>query len=129
MADVDALVEAALELGGRLDVMVHNAVVAGPHSKGLLETTEDDWNAMLDVGLSGVFRCCQRAVRKMLRQEPIGEARGRLILISSQHGMVGAPGHVAYCAIKGGIVNLTRQLAVDLARRGILSTRSRRARS
>ena len=100
--------------------MVPNAVLAGPHSKGLLETSEDDWDAMLDVGLTGVFRCCQRAVRTMLGQEPIGEARGRLILISSQHGMVGTPGHVAYCAIKGGIVNLTRQLAVDFARRGIL---------
>jgi len=120
MADVDALVAAALELGGRLDVMVPNAVLAGPHSKGLLETSEDDWNAMLDVGLTGVFRCCQSAARTMLEQEPIGEARGRLILISSQHGMVGTPGHVAYCAIKGGIVNLARQLAVDFARRGIL---------
>jgi NAD(P)-dependent dehydrogenase (short-subunit alcohol dehydrogenase family) len=119
-ADVDGLVEAALELGGRLDVMVPNAVLAGPYSKGLLETTEADWNAMLAVGLTGVFLCCQRAVRVMLEQEPIGEACGRLILISSQHGMVGTPGHVAYCAIKGGIVNLTRQLAVDFARQGIL---------
>jgi NAD(P)-dependent dehydrogenase (short-subunit alcohol dehydrogenase family) len=119
-ADVDRLVEAALELGGRLDVMVPNAVLAGRHSKGLLETTEADWDAMLAVGLTGVFLCCQRSVRVMLEQEPRGEARGRLILISSQHGMVGTPGHVAYCAIKGAIVNLTRQLAVDFGRQGVL---------
>jgi NAD(P)-dependent dehydrogenase (short-subunit alcohol dehydrogenase family) len=119
-ADVGRLVDAALELGGRLDVLVPNAVLAGRHSKGLLETTEADWDAMMAVGLKGVFLCCQAAVRQMLRQEPIGEARGRLILISSQHGMVGTPGHVAYCALKGGVVNLTRQLAVDFAREGIL---------
>ena len=61
----------------------------------------------------------------MLGQEPIGEARGRIITISSQHGMVGPPGHVAYGAAKGGVVNLTRQLAVDFARQGILVQRRR----
>jgi glucose 1-dehydrogenase len=56
----------------------------------------------------------------MVEQEPLGEVRGRVVDISSQHGMVGSPGHVAYSASKGGVVNLTRQLAVDYARRGIL---------
>jgi NAD(P)-dependent dehydrogenase (short-subunit alcohol dehydrogenase family) len=56
----------------------------------------------------------------MLGQEPRGEVRGRIINLSSQHGMVGTPGHVAYCAAKGGVVNLTRQLAVDFGRRGIM---------
>src|SRR2546423_15139891 len=56
----------------------------------------------------------------MLTQEPVAEARGRIINLSSQHGMVGTPGHVAYCAAKGGVVNLTRQLAVDFGRRGIM---------
>jgi glucose 1-dehydrogenase len=56
----------------------------------------------------------------MVGQEPRGEARGRVINLSSQHGMVGTPGHVAYCALKGAVVNMTRQLAVDFARRGII---------
>jgi NAD(P)-dependent dehydrogenase (short-subunit alcohol dehydrogenase family) len=119
-SDVDALVGAAVAHGGRLDVMVNNAIVAGRHSKGLLETGEDDWDAIMAVGLRGVFLCCKRAVAQMLAQAPRGEVRGRIINMSSQHGMVGTPGHVAYCAAKGGVVNLTRQLAVDFGRRGIM---------
>ena len=53
------------------------------------------------VGLRGVFLACKRAVQQMLTQEPVGEARGRIIAISSQHGMVGPPGHVAYCGRQG----------------------------
>jgi NAD(P)-dependent dehydrogenase (short-subunit alcohol dehydrogenase family) len=118
--DIDRLVTTAAARTGRLDVMVNNAIVAGPHSKGLLETEEDDWDAIMAVGLRGVFLCCKRAVQQMLTQEPVAEARGRIINISSQHGMIGAPGHVAYCTAKGGVVNLTRQVAVDFARRGII---------
>jgi NAD(P)-dependent dehydrogenase (short-subunit alcohol dehydrogenase family) len=118
--DIDRLVTTAVAHSGRLDVMVNNAIVAGPHSKGLLETEEDDWDAIMAVGLRGVFLCCKRAVQQMLIQEPVAEARGRIINLSSQHGMIGAPGHVAYCTAKGGVVNLTRQLAVDFARRGII---------
>jgi NAD(P)-dependent dehydrogenase (short-subunit alcohol dehydrogenase family) len=95
-------------------------MVAGRHSKGLLETTEEDWDIILDVGLRGLFLCCQRAVRQMLTQEPRGEVRGRVLNISSQHGMVGAPGNVAYSAMKGGVVNITRQIAVDFAKQGIV---------
>ena len=119
-ADIDRMVSAAVDRRGRLDVMVNNAVVAGRHSKGLLETEEEDWDAIMDVGLRGVFLCCKRAVRQMLGQEPVGEVRGRIINMSSQHGMVGTPGHVAYCAAKGGVVNLTRQVAVDFGPRGIM---------
>ena len=119
-ADIDRLVSRAVETTGRLDVMVNNAIVAGAHSKGLLETEEEDWDAIMAVGLRGVFLCCKRAVQQMLTQDEVAEARGRIINISSQHGMIGTPGHVAYCTAKGGIVNLTRQLAVDFARRGII---------
>jgi NAD(P)-dependent dehydrogenase (short-subunit alcohol dehydrogenase family) len=118
--DIDVLVRTAVERGGRLDVMVNNAVLAGPHSKGLLETSADDWDAIMDVGLRGVFLCCKRAVQQMLTQEPVAGARGRIINLSSQHGMIGAPGHVAYCTAKGGVVNLTRQVAVDFGPRGVV---------
>jgi NAD(P)-dependent dehydrogenase (short-subunit alcohol dehydrogenase family) len=119
-SDIDSLVNVAVDHANRLDVMVNNAIVAGPHSKGLLETEEEDWDAIMAVGLRGVFLCCKRAVQQMLAQEPISDVRGRIINLSSQHGMVGTPGHVAYCAAKGGVVNLTRQLAVDFGLRGII---------
>ena len=118
--EIDRLVSQTVERFGRLDVMVNNAAIAGPASKPLLETTEEDWDAIMAVNLRGVFLCCKRAIAEMIEQEPIGEARGRVINISSQHGMVGSPGHVAYSTSKGGVVNLTRQLAVDYARNGIL---------
>jgi NAD(P)-dependent dehydrogenase (short-subunit alcohol dehydrogenase family) len=118
--DINRLVATAVLRSGRLDVMVNNAIVAGPHSKGLLETGEDDWDAIMAVGLRGVFLCCKRAVQQMLTQTPVAEARGRIINVSSQHGMIGAPGHVAYCTAKGGVVNLTRQVAVDFGPRGIM---------
>jgi glucose 1-dehydrogenase len=118
--DVDRLVAAAVDRYGRLDVMVCNAGISGRYSKPLLETTDDDWDAIMAVNLRGVFLCCRRAVGEMVEQEPIGETRGRVIIISSQHGMIGPPGHLAYAVSKGGLVNMTHQLAVDYARRGVL---------
>ena len=117
--DVERLVGAAVDRFGRLDVMVCNAGIAGRYSKSLLETTDEDWDAIMSVNLRGVFLCCRQAIAEMVEQEPIGEARGRVIIISSQHGMIGPPGHLAYAVSKGGLVNMTHQLAVDYARRGV----------
>jgi glucose 1-dehydrogenase len=119
-SDVDQLVSATVARFGRLDLIVNNAGIAGAASKPLLQTTEADWDAIMAVNLKGVFLVCKRAIAQMLLQEPIGEVRGRVVNISSQHGMVGPPGHVAYAASKGAVVNLTRQLAVDYGPRGVL---------
>jgi len=118
--DFDRLVNAAVERGGRLDVMVNNAGISGRYSKPLLETEEEDWDAIMAVNLRGVFLGCKRAVAQMVDQDPIGDVRGRVINMSSQQGMIGPPGHVAYAASKGGVANLTRQLAVDYGPRGVL---------
>ena len=59
-------------------------------------TTSTGWCRPRSRGRGGVFLCCKRAVQRMLAQEPVAEARGRIINLSSQHGMVGTPGHVAY---------------------------------
>jgi glucose 1-dehydrogenase len=118
--DVDRLIGAAVDRYGRLDVMVCNAGIAGRHSKSLLETSEEDWDALMAVNLRGVFLCCRRAIGEMVEQEPVGEVRGRVIIVSSQHGMIGPPGHFAYAVSKGGLVNMTHQLAVDYAGRGVV---------
>jgi len=114
------LVDLAVGRHDRLDVLVNNAVLAGPHSKPLIDTSEDDWDAMLAVNLRGPFLLCRAAVRQMLSQPPEREVRGRIVNITSQNGMVGVPGHFAYAVTKGGLVQMTRQIAVEHGRDGII---------
>lgn len=104
---------------GHLDVMVNNAAIG--IDKPLLETDEADWNRVMDVNLKGVFFGCKAAVAAMLAQGAGADgARGRIINISSQHGMVAAPGDIAYGVSKAGVVYITRQIAADYAARGIV---------
>ena len=114
------LVRRAATSYGRLSVLVNNAVLAGPHSKPLVGTLDADWDAMIAVNLRGPFLLCRAAVRQMLGQEPQDEVRGRIVNITSQHGMVGVPGHFAYAVSKGGLVQMTRQIAVEHGRDGIV---------
>ena len=73
-------------------------------------------NRVLAVNLTGVFLMCRAAVRQMLRQEPRNETRGRIVNISSQHGMIAAPEDIAYGTSKSGVVYITRQIAADYAK-------------
>jgi glucose 1-dehydrogenase len=114
------LVSLAAANYGRLAVLVNNAVLAGPHSKPLIDTLDHDWDAMMAVNLRGPFLLCRAAVRLMLNQEPLNDIRGRIVNITSQHGMVGVPGHFAYAVGKGGLVQMTRQIAVEHGRDGIM---------
>ncbi|AZO14144.1 glucose 1-dehydrogenase [Mesorhizobium sp. M2A.F.Ca.ET.043.05.1.1] len=110
---VDALVGATVDRFGRLDVMVNNAAIYT--STNLVETTPEQWNRVIGVNLTGSFNCNKRAVTQMLTQAPVNEVRGRIINISSQHGMIACPGDLPYSVSKGGIVQMTRQIAVDHA--------------
>jgi glucose 1-dehydrogenase len=118
--DIDRLIGETVDRFGRVDIMVNNAARFGRAPATILETSEADWDEIMAVNLRGVFLCCKRAISQMLEQPPIADVRGRVINLSSQHGMVGAPGQFAYCVSKGGIVNLTHQLAVDYGPLGIL---------
>ncbi len=113
-------VAAAIARTGSLDVVVNNAAIASAHSKPLAETGDEDWDALFAVNLRGPFLLCRAAIRQMLGQPRRGDARGRIVNVTSQHGMVGAPGHAAYAISKGGLVQLTRQVAVEYARDGII---------
>lgn len=110
---VDALVGATVTQFGRLDVMVNNAAIYT--STNLIDTTPAQWQRVIGVNLTGFFYCSKRAVMQMLAQAPVNEARGRIINISSQHGMVACPGDFPYSVSKGAIVQMTRQIAVDHA--------------
>jgi glucose 1-dehydrogenase len=110
---VDALIAAAVARYGRLDVMVNNAATYS--STPLTDTTPEQWERVLAVNLTGLFHGCKRAVQQMLTQEPRHEARGRLINIGSQHGIICAPHDAPYGVTKAGAIYLTRQIAVDYA--------------
>ena len=118
--DCEQIVARACERSGTLDALINNAALAGEYSKPLLETEDSDFDAILAVNLRGPFMLCRAAIQRMLNQPLRGDARGRIINIASQHGMVGAPGHFAYAISKGGLVQLTRQIAVEHARDGII---------
>jgi NAD(P)-dependent dehydrogenase (short-subunit alcohol dehydrogenase family) len=108
------MVEVAVEQFGSLDILVNNAAIGV--DKPLLETTEEDWNRVMDINTKGTFFGCKRAIQQMLQQEIVGEARGRIINITSQHGMICAPGNFAYGVGKSAVVYMTRQIAVDYAK-------------
>ncbi len=113
-ADLEAVVARA----GRLDIMVNNAAVRSP--KRMHETTDEDWDHVIDVNAKGVFLGCRAAVSKMLSQEPKDDVRGRIVNISSQHGMVRSPNAFAYGVGKAAVVYMTRQIAGDYAADGIV---------
>ena len=119
-ADCERMVALALGRAGRLDVLVNNAAIAGDHSRPLVDTENGNFDAIMAVNLRGPFMLSRAAVRRMLAQEPRDEVRGRIVIIASQHGMVGAPGHFGYAVSKGGLIQMTRQIAVEHGADGIL---------
>ena len=110
---VAAAVAAAVERFGSLDVLVNDAGIGGG-SKLLHELDVDDWLRTVAVNLTGPFLCTRAAMPHLL-----ASGRGRIVNIASTYGIVGAPLAPAYCATKGGVVNLTRQLAVDYSPLGV----------
>src|SRR6476659_9356334 len=111
--------EDVIRAAGRSAVHVA-ADVSSAADCDLLVATAEDWDAMMAVNLRGPYLLCRAAVRQMLTQPLVGDARGRIVNITSQHGMVGPPGHFTYAVGKGGLVQMTRQIAVDYGRDGIL---------
>jgi NAD(P)-dependent dehydrogenase (short-subunit alcohol dehydrogenase family) len=119
-AAVDALVSDAVARHGRLDIMVNNAMTTAWAPQPLLATTQEQWRAVLDVNLTGVFFGCRAAVRQMVTQDIHGEVRGRIINLSSQLGIVAAPDNCAYGVSKAGVDYLTRSVARDYAAQQIM---------
>lgn len=117
-SDVQAVVDRAVSAFGRLDIMVNNAgVFTGLHT--IVDETEEQYDFTMAVNAKGVWLGCKFAIAQMLKQEDTGggqTSRGKIINIASIGGLVGLAAEPAYCASKGAVVNLTRQLAVDYAR-------------
>ena len=121
LADVQALVDHAVSEFGRLDVMVNNAGVTVSLGS-IVEESEEDFDRNIAINLKGVWIGSKLAIQQFMTQEVVGEVRGNVINIASIGGVIGLDEEPAYCASKGGVVNLTRQLAVDFAKHRIRAT-------
>ncbi len=110
---VEALVAGAVARFGGLDVLVNNAGISGGSSLAH-QMDPEVWARVLAVNLTGPFLCVRAAMPHLL-----ASGRGRVVNIASTYGLVGAPLAPAYCASKAGVINLTRQLAVDYSGQGV----------
>ena len=113
-ADVSdrAQVEAMFRSAGSVDVLVNNAGVA--QRKLFTDLTEEDWERMFAVDVTGVFHCCQAALPAMIRRK-----RGSIINVSSMWGQTGGSCEVHYSAAKAAVIGLTKALAKEVGPSGV----------
>lgn len=109
---VETLFKTALEKWGRVDILVNNAGIT--RDTLLLRMSPEDWQAVIDLNLTGVFLCTRAASKIMLKQRS-----GRIINIASVAGQMGNPGQANYSAAKAGVIGFTKTVAKELASRGV----------
>jgi 3-oxoacyl-[acyl-carrier protein] reductase len=109
---VDALFSAVLEQWSRIDVLVNNAGIA--RDTLLIRMKLEDWQAVIDLNLTGVFLCTKAASKVMLKQRS-----GRIINVTSVVGEMGNAGQANYSASKAGVIGFTKTIAKEVASRGI----------
>lgn len=116
--DIDRILAATLGPTGRVDVLVNNAGKFGGSS--LLDTSDEEWDFYITLNLTATFRMCRAFVAAMLGQDETSGVRGRIVNMASQLGITAPPRAIGYAAAKAGVIQLTRQVAVDYARSGII---------
>jgi 3-oxoacyl-[acyl-carrier protein] reductase len=115
VADPDAIQEVVKKIvgvHGRIDCLVHSAGIGLERS--FLETSLDEWQRLIEIDLTGTFVVCQAIADVM-----VGQGYGRIVTMASTAGMRGGTGRAAYGAAKGGVIALTKVMAVELAEFGI----------
>lgn len=110
--EVEQLIEQTLEQWGRIDILVNNAGITRDNL--LLRMKLEDWQAVMDLNLTGVFLCTKAVAKIMIKQR-----QGRIINITSVAGLMGNPGQANYSAAKAGVIGFTKSIAKELASRGI----------
>lgn len=118
--DVRQLIDASLDAFGRIDIFINNAGYDNL-MKPLFDTTVEDWNAVLDVNVMGVFLCTKYVAAQMLKQNKQSDDRqgGRIINIASEAAKSGLMHMSAYSASKHGVLGFTRACALELGRHAI----------
>ncbi|MBE9209277.1 3-oxoacyl-[acyl-carrier-protein] reductase [Nostoc sp. LEGE 06077] len=109
---VEALINATTEKFGRVDILINNAGIT--RDTLLLRMKPEEWQAVIDLNLTGVFLCTRAVSKIMLKQR-----FGRIINIASVAGQMGNPGQANYSAAKAGVIGFTKTVAKELATRGI----------
>ena len=109
---IDALFSTVMAKWGRVDILVNNAGIT--RDTLLLRMKPEDWQAVIDTNLTGVFLCTRLASKIMLKQKS-----GRIINITSVAGQMGNPGQANYSASKAGVIGFTKTVAKELSSRGI----------
>ena len=106
------MLDAVVKEHGHLDILVNNAGITRDNL--LMKMSEEDFDAVIQTNLKGVFNCTRHIARQMLKQKG-----GRIINISSVSGVMGNAGQANYCASKAGVIGLTKSVARELGSRGI----------
>lgn len=107
VAGCESAAQTAVDAFGGLDILVNSAGIGS--GRPIEDSDEAMWDAHVDVNLKGTFFCC-RAALPALR-----ESKGNIVNIASDAGLIGVPGITVYCASKGGVVNMTRAMALEVA--------------
>ena len=110
--EAEGLVQQTLEKLARVDILVNNAGITRDNL--LMRMKLEDWQAVIDLNLTGVFLCTKAVSKIMLKQKS-----GRIINVSSVAGLMGNPGQANYSAAKAGVIGFTKTIAKELASRGI----------
>ncbi|ABO66419.1 MULTISPECIES: 3-oxoacyl-[acyl-carrier-protein] reductase [Geobacillus] len=110
--DVERMVKTVLDQFGRLDILVNNAGITRDNL--LMRMKEEEWDAVINTNLKGVFLCTKAVTRPMMKQR-----YGRIINVASVVGVIGNPGQANYVAAKAGVIGLTKTAARELASRNI----------
>lgn len=106
--EAEKMVRVAIEEYGRLDILFNNAGIVLVRTT--IDTTEEEWDRVVDINLKGVFLGSKYAIPEMMKQ-----GGGVIINTSSIFGLIGAPRYAAYCASKGGVISLTKVMALECA--------------
>ena len=112
-ASVQAAIKTVVDRGGKIDILVNNAGIAG-RAAPVWEQSDEDWESVIRVNLSGVFLCC-RAVMPHMRENNYG----RVVNIASLAGKEGNPNMTAYSASKGGVIAMSKSMAKEVATENI----------